>query len=103
VNKSSRLKTLQDASLIRTNCGGIRVVNVQGFDRRRRQLAIQSLRQQHHVMVRVPGGIKSGRSKRAALKGYILLVLKSAPPPECRQAPIMAGKQVIVRMAIPPP
>ena len=53
--------------------------------------------------VRVPGGESSGRVNRSIAKSYTPLVVKSAPPPACRHAPMNAGKHAIVRTAIPPP
>jgi hypothetical protein len=56
------------------------------------------------LIMRVPGRISSGRCKRVlAENGYIALVLSRAPPPGSRQAPMIAGKQVTVRTAMPPP
>ena len=53
--------------------------------------------------VRVPGGIRSGRSSASLFVGNVPEVESSTPPPGSRQAPVTAGRQAMVRTAIPPP
>jgi hypothetical protein len=55
------------------------------------------------LIVRVPRGIKSGRSRAAPLNGESLLVLNKAPPPGKRHEPTSAGRQTMFRTAMPPP
>ena len=55
------------------------------------------------LRVRVPGGVRSGRSRASVLTGKVPEVLSSTPPPTSRQAPVIAGRQEMVRTAIPPP
>ena len=53
--------------------------------------------------VRVPGGVRSGRSRAAEATGKVPEVDSSTPPPAWRQAPLTAGRQAMVRTAIPAP
>ena len=55
------------------------------------------------LSVRVPGRIRSGRSRASLFTGKVPEVESRAPPPTSRQAPTTAGRQAIVRTAIPPP
>ena len=54
-------------------------------------------------MTRVPGLMKSGRQMRSKRVGNSQIGISAVPPPTCRQAPTRAGRQVIARMAWPPP
>ena len=55
------------------------------------------------LSVRVPGRIRSGRCSAASLTGKVPDTDSITPPPASRQAPTTAGRQAIVRTAMPPP
>ena len=55
------------------------------------------------LMLRGRFGIRSGRSSAAWFKPYQSAVDKSTPPAASRQCPASAGRQVMVRTAMPPP
>ncbi len=96
-------QALQHAGLIGADRGGVGVVDVQCAHRRPGQVALQASASCDHVDGARPGGNQVGPFQPWSLNGYSLLVLSRAPPPDWRQAPMTAGKQVMVRTAMPPP
>ena len=55
------------------------------------------------MTTRVPGRIQSGRQILSKFVGNSQIGISMAPPPTCRHAPISAGRQVMARIACPPP
>ena len=51
----------------------------------------------------MPGLIQSGRQMRSNRVGNSQIGISTVPPPTWRQAPTSAGRQVIARIAWPPP
>ena len=55
------------------------------------------------LTTRVPSGIHSGMQMRSKRVGNSQIGISIVPPPTWRHAPVKAGRQVMARIAWPPP